>query len=146
VPGSGPGHGWTIGSASIRGQIGFNSHRALPVVPVLVGDQKRNRPARREAAANASQGFRAIGLDCHPATSAVAALAAAQLGGDGREIDGKAGRDALENRDERLTVRLAGSEKSQHGRFILSEIIATSWRQRRVSRAIRKGDVLARSP
>ena len=69
-------------------------------------------------------GLRAIGFDRHAAAAAVAALAAAQLRGDGVEVDGESGRHAFENRDERLAVRLAGSEKSQHRRVILSEKFA----------------------
>ena len=64
----------------------------------------------------------------HAAAAAVAGLAAAQLGGDRVEVDREAGRHAFEDRDERLAVRLAGGEKSQHAAFILSENIAASGR------------------
>src|SRR5919108_527228 len=55
----------------------------------------------------------------------------AQCGGERVEIDRKAGRHAFDDRDERLTVRLARGEKSQHASFILSEIFATSGRRSR---------------
>src|SRR5262245_44945749 len=60
-----------------------------------------------------------------PPAAAVAALPAPQFVRDGSEVDGQTRGDPLQNRDERLAVRLAGCEKSQHGRLILSEISAT---------------------
>ena len=61
-------------------------------------------------------GSRAVGFDRHPAAAAVAALAPAELGGERVEVDREAGGHAFEDRDERLAVRLAGSQKSQHSR------------------------------
>ena len=73
-----------------------------------------------------------IGFDRHAAAAAVAALAAPQLGGDRFEIDRQTRRKAFENHHERLAVRLACCEKTQHCGFILSEVFAHSDCARRV--------------
>ena len=59
------------------------------------------------------------------------------------EVDREAGGHAFEDRDERLSVRLAGGEKSQHQSFILSEKTAASWRVRAVVRAFSRVPLLA---
>jgi hypothetical protein len=46
------------------------------------------------------------------------------LRGDGIEIEGQASRHAFEDGHERFSVRLAGSEKSQHRIVILTEKFA----------------------
>ena len=74
--------------------------------------------------ADAAQRLRPIGFDGHAPAAPVAALTPAKLRGDGVEIDREAGRHAFEDGDERLAVRLAGSEKTQHRSVILSEKIA----------------------
>jgi hypothetical protein len=51
-----------------------------------------------------------------------------ELRGDGIEVECQASRHALEDGDERFSVRLAGSEKSQHRIVILTEIFARSVR------------------
>ena len=111
----------------------FDGHRPLPVLPVLVGNQQRDRTAGRHAVPDAAQDLRAIGLDGHPPAAAVAGLAPAQLRGDRVEVDREARRHAFENGDERLAVRLAGGEKSQHRAFILSNSVETTSAGRRRS-------------
>src|SRR5882672_4481091 len=119
-------HGRTVGAGSVGWLVRFDMHCPLPVFPVLVWNQQRDGCARRDAVANAAQRLGAIGLDRHATAAAVPALASAQLGRDSVEVHRQSGRNALENRDERLAVRLAGSEKSQHRCLILSEIFARS--------------------
>ncbi len=125
------------------GGSGSDDHRLLPVLPVLVRDQQRDRRAGRHAVANAAQRLRAIRFDRHAAAAAVAALAAAQLGGHRVDVDREARRHAFDDRHERLAVRFAGGQKSQHSAVILSEIIAASGRRRAFYRAISTGRVLA---
>src|SRR4029079_5613281 len=72
----------------------------------------------------------AIGFYRHAPPAPVAALTAAELRRDRFEVDGEAGGNPLEDRDEPFAVRLAGGEKSQHSRNILSEISALSGRAR----------------
>ena len=105
-------------------------HRLLPVFPVLVANQQRDRRAERFAGAHARKDLGLVGLDGHPAAAAVAALAPLQLLGDGVEVESKAGRHAFENGDEALAMRLAGSEKTQHCPVILYEVSALSGRGR----------------
>src|SRR2546429_1430210 len=47
------------------------------------------------------------------ATAPVPGLTAPQVRGHGVEVDREAGRDAVDDRDERLAVRLAGGQKSR---------------------------------
>ena len=104
----------------------FDGHRPLPVLPVAVGNHQRDRTASRHAVADAAERLRAIRFDRHAAAAPVAALAAAELRGDRVEVDREAGGHAFENHHERLPVRLAGGQKSQHDAFILSEKFAHS--------------------
>src|SRR4029077_10713186 len=86
----------------------------LPVLPVLVRDQQADGTTHRDAATDTGENLRAVGLDRHAPAAAVAALTAPQLRGDGVEIDGEAGGHAVQHRHERLAVRLASGEKSEH--------------------------------
>jgi len=99
-----PGDRRPIDSGRISRRLRLHGHRALPVGPVLVRNQQRDGRARRHAAADTAQRLRAIRLDRHPAAAPVSALAPAQLARDGIEVDAKAGRKPLDDRDERLPV------------------------------------------
>ena len=82
----------------------------------------------------------------HPASAAVAGLAPAQLGGDRVEVDREAGGHAFEDRDERLAVRLAGGQKSQHAGVHSIRKNCLVWTAvRAIGRAIRAGRRLAPS-
>jgi hypothetical protein len=121
-------HGRAAGARGFLGHLRLDVHRLLPVLPVLVRDEERNRAAGRLAPAYARQHLRAIGLDRHAAPAAVAALPPAKRGGHRVEIDRQPGRHAVDDRHERLSVRLTSGEKSQHNRNILYELSATSGR------------------
>ena len=69
-------------------------------------------------------GFGPVGFDGHAPAAAVPALTPPEFRRDGLEIERQAGRHAVEDGDERFSVRLAGSEKSQHRSVILTEKIA----------------------
>src|SRR4029077_10158108 len=86
----------------------------LPVLPVLVRDQQADGTTHRDAATDTGENLRAVGLDRHTPATAVAALTAPHLRGDSVEIDGEAGGHAVQHRHERLAVRLASGEKSEH--------------------------------
>ena len=91
-------------AAGVGGGFGGRAHRVLPVHPVAVVDRHRDRSADRFAGPDAGQDLGAIGFDRHPPPAAVAALPAAQVRGDGVDVDGKPGGNAFENDDERAAV------------------------------------------
>ena len=115
-----PGRGRVTGAlrapVASGGGSGADVHRVLPVGPVAVAHDQRDRPAQRLALADAGQHLGRIGLDGHAPAAAVAALASLEIGGGDRRIDHQPRRQPLDDDDERLTVRLAGREKSQHRR------------------------------
>ena len=110
----------------VRRRLLLGVHRLFPVFPVAISDQQRDGGADRFGAAHAGQHFGLIGLDGHAAPAAVAALAAAQLLGDGVEIQVQACRHPFQNHHEPLAVGLAGGEKTQHCSVILYEVSALS--------------------
>ena len=63
--------------------------------------------------ADACEDLDAVGLDLHAPAAAVAALAAAQLGVDGRAVHGDAGRKALDHHGQGGAVRLAGGQEAE---------------------------------
>ena len=143
VAGPRPGDDGPIGSGCVRRLFRLGIHRPLPVFPVLVRDEEGNRGAGGHAVPDTAERLGAIGFNRHASPAAVAALTAAELRRDGVEVDGQAGGNAFEDRDEPFAVRLAGGEKSQHSRNILSEISAHSRAARRGSPRNRAGGLLA---
>ena len=97
-----PGRGRVTGGRSAPDRLGrhrrLDVHRALPVLPVLVRNEQRDRPAGRQPVPQAAQRLGAIRFDGHPPAAAVAGLAPAQFGGDRVEVDREAGRHAFEDR------------------------------------------------
>ena len=65
-----------------RSSRGAGIHDLLPVLPVAIVDQHRDRRAERLAGANAGEKFDRVLLDLHAAPAAVALLAARELGVD----------------------------------------------------------------
>ena len=127
VPGPGAGDHRPIDAGDLGRGLAFDGHGPLPVLPVLVRDEKADRSAGRHAVPDAGQDLRAIRLDGHPPAAAVAGLAPAKLSGDRVEVEREARRHPFENGDERLAVRLAGGEETQHqSRFILSNSVETT--------------------
>ena len=63
---------------------------------------------------DARQDVGAIGLDRHPPAASVSALAAAQIGRDGINVNRESGGDAFEDDDKRATMRFARGEKTHH--------------------------------
>ena len=133
-----PGRGRVTGAPMRAGRVRCrrlaDGHRPLPVHPVLVPDQQRDRRPQREPAADTGQHLHRDPTRWPCAgrgRSRPAAGAAA-----GRSASARAaGRQAsLEDGDERFAVGLAGSQKSQHLGIILAEVLA---RFRAESRAAR---------
>jgi hypothetical protein len=71
-----------------------------------------------------------IALDRHAPPASVPELTSRQVSGEIFGGERKTGGDAVDDRDERLPVRFAGGQKTQHSRFILSEKIAALGRVR----------------
>ena len=117
-----------LSQGSAGWQLGTDVHRVLPVVPILVADQEGDRAAERLAFAHAGEDLGAIRFDHHPSSASVSTLTAPQIRGDGIGIDREAGGKSFEYRDERLAMRLACGQKTQHRLVILHELSATSRR------------------
>ena len=56
-----------------------------------------------------------IGLEPHPGTATEAQAATRQIGLDLLRADGETRREALDDDDEGLTMRLTGGQEAQHG-------------------------------
>ena len=135
-----PHHRRAIGAGRAGRRLRLDVHRVLPVLPILVANEQRDRRAGGLAAAHARQELRAIGFDRHAPAAAVAALAAAQLERDGIEIDRQSGGQPFEDRDETLSVRFTGRQKTQHPSSILYEEIATPGRRARADQRDDRAD------
>ena len=99
--------------------LGLDVHRLLPVHPVAIADQQRDRRAGGDAVADAGEDLGAVAFDLHAAAAAVAALAAAELSVERVDIELEARGHAVHGDDQRLAVRLASGQKSQHSSVIL---------------------------
>ena len=104
-------------------RIGLHAHRVLPVRPVTVLNEERNRAADRFAVADAGNDVGGIALDGHALTAAVAELTAAEIAGEIRRRDAQSGRHAFDDHDQRAAVRFTCSEKTKHWLGILSKFL-----------------------
>ena len=94
---------------------GLGGHDVLPVGPVAVGDQHRDRRAEGLAGADAGEPLDVVALDLHPGAAAVALHPAGEVAVDPLGGDRQAGGEALDDGDERLAVRFArGGEAQVH--------------------------------
>ena len=75
VPGTRPRHDRPDRSGGACRRLILGMHRLLPVLPVLVADQQRDRRAQRFARSHARQNLGLVGFDRHAAAAAVPALA-----------------------------------------------------------------------
>ena len=80
---------------------------------VLVRDQHRHRRADGAIEPHAGKKFGVIGFDLLPPTAPVAALPAAQFAVDKSLIDGHAGGQAFDQRDQALAVRFTSGAVDQ---------------------------------
>ena len=83
---------------------GRRIHRLLPVLPVAIADQHRDGRADRFARSHAGEQLHGILLDLHAPPASVALLATRKLLVDVFGEEWKAGGNAFEDADERLTV------------------------------------------
>ena len=106
--------------------LALDVHRLLPVHPVAIANEHRDWRAGRSAVADAGEDLGAVALDGHAPPTAVAALPASELRVQRIDIDVESGGHAVKRDDERLAVRFARAEKSQHSHGIVYEEIAHS--------------------
>jgi hypothetical protein len=79
-------------------------HGLLPVDPVAVANEKRDRRASRPAVPHTGEHFHLIAFNGHSPAASVAALPSPQLCVERVQIDVETGRHAVDRDDERLTV------------------------------------------
>ena len=81
---------------------------------VAIRHLERDRAAERNALPHAAQNVDRIGLNPLPPAAAIAALPPPQLDVDRLKIDRDAGRKAVDERNQRLAVRFASGQITQH--------------------------------
>jgi len=101
--------------------LALDVHRLLPVHPVTIANQKRDRRTGRDAVTHSREHLGAIAFDLHATAASVAALATAELQVQRVDIELEAGGHAVNGDDQRLAVRLARGQKSKHSSVILYE-------------------------
>ena len=89
-------------------------HDLLPVLPVAIVDQHRDRRAERLAGAHAGEELSVVLLDLHAPPAAVALLAARELDVDVLGEEWQARGHSFENGHERVPVGFAGGCEAQH--------------------------------
>ena len=103
------------------GHVRLDVHCLLPVDPVAIANQQRDRRAGRPAMANPGEDLHPVAFDGHPSPASVTPLAPPKLVVECVDIEFKARRHPVNGDDQCLAVRLTRSEKSQHaGSFYLS--------------------------
>ena len=118
-------------------------HRSLPVLPVAVLDDERDRRAERLAAADAADDPGRVVLDLLAFTPPVSTLTAAEVGVDvAGGVERHAGRQALDDHRELRAVRFAGREKSKHLQRIVLASADFPVRAARIASAICPRQVL----
>src|SRR5689334_18063164 len=119
-----------------------DAHRRLPVLPVAVGDRERDRGAERQSPANAGDDVNLVALDLHPAAASVAALSASEIAVDVGFGQRHAGRNAVDDGRQRLTVGFSRGEEAEdspHGRLAYREELPVCRPTRGASRRTRLG-------
>ena len=89
-------------------------HHRLPLGPLAVADAHRHRAALGQPVADATEDLQLVGLEAHPRAPAVAQTPPGQLGRDLLRGHLDPGHQALEDRHQRRTVRLACRQPPQH--------------------------------
>ena len=95
-----------------RGRRGI--HDFLPVLPIAVPNQHRDGRSDCLAGTDAREQLDGVLLDLHPSAAPIALLPARELLVDVAREQPQAGGNALENRNEGLSVGFAGGRESKH--------------------------------
>ena len=113
------------------GRIGRRIHDLLPILPVAILDDHRDRRAEGLAGADAGEELDGVLLDLHASPATVALLASRELGVDVVSNQRQARGHSFKNAHERLAVRFAGgSEAKRHGERIAHARSARVYRAR----------------
>ncbi len=89
-------------------------HLLDPLRPFGVPDLDRDGRAERASVADAGEQADLVLLEAHAGTAAIAEATAGELPRDVFDRHAEAGRQALDDHDERLAVRLTGGQEAQH--------------------------------
>ena len=103
-----------LGAGGALWHFRLDVHRLLPVDPVAIADEERDRRTGRDAVTDAGDDLGAVAFNLHPAAAAVATLAPPELRVECVDVELKARRHAVHRHHEGLAMRLAGGQKSQH--------------------------------
>ena len=96
-------------------RIAFSDRQRLsPVLPVVVGEQQRDRRTDGLTMTHAAENACRIALDAHASATAIALLPPPQFAIDEGEVHHDAGWHARKQRHQRLSVRLTRCRKAQH--------------------------------
>jgi hypothetical protein len=94
---------------------GQRVHQFANVFEVFVTNEDRDRRSKGASSTQAGEELHLVRFDFHPAAAAVAALTCAQRRVDGGDVDDEVCGEAVEDADERRTVRFARREIPEHG-------------------------------
>ncbi len=111
--------GTILGAGRALRHLRLDVHRLLPVHPVAIANEQGDGCAGGDAVAHAGEDLGAVAFDLHAPAAAVAALATTELQVERVDIELKARGHAVDRDDERLAVRLARGQKSEHSFVIL---------------------------
>src|SRR5712671_3691304 len=93
----------------------LNRQRLLPVFPVFIFQQDRNRRANGLAVTHAGDNVDAVSLNLHASAAAKALLPAPEFTIEECLVDVQASRYAGKKSHQALSVRFSGSKVTQHG-------------------------------
>src|SRR5262245_29803825 len=114
-------NGAILGSSRALWLLGFDVHRLLPVHPVAIVDQHRDGCTGREAVAHAREDLGAIAFNLHTSAAPISTLTPAELQVERVDIELKTRGHPIDGHDQRLAMRFARGQKSQHSFVILYE-------------------------
>jgi len=99
----------------------LHRQRFLPVLPILVLEQDRNRRPDGQAVVDTGQNMRSVGLNLHATPAPVTLLPPPEFPIDELLVYRQSGGQTRQKCDQRLAVRFSGSEIAQHKQLILTD-------------------------
>ena len=104
VPGTWPRYRGATRTRGVSRRVRTDVHRLLPVLPVAIADEHRDRAAERDTLADAAKDLRRVGLDLHAPAAAIAQLSAPQVVCEQVLIDRQARWQSVDRCQEGLSV------------------------------------------
>jgi hypothetical protein len=111
VPGTRPGES-SLG-CGIAGDLA-GGHDVFPIRPVPILDHHRDRTADGLSVPHTGEKTYLVPFNFHAAASTIPSLSPFEFVVDEFEIDGKVSRNAFDERDQSLAMRLTGRSEAQH--------------------------------